>query len=140
MQFKTWIEQNQNEIIKRFDEMYPKAKPIVDGRIVLPNVDNLSSIKASLTDYYILKDIREFPIHGFAGKNSYYSPQEQKRVELLMQQIQSSNSISPVIIVEEKNGPYVLEGGHRIAALVELKAISIPALIVLDLESLISYV
>ncbi len=131
------INHQYDKITTQFNQMYPLAGHIVDGREVLPNIDNTSSISASLTDYHILKGIRDFPIHGFGGKNSFHSADDVRKVDRLMQQIKNSNQISPIIIVEEKNGPYILEGAHRMAALVELKAKSIPALIVLDMESLI---
>ena len=141
--FRQWLENDEENpdaevarLIDHFDKLYPRAGKLVDGRTVLPNIDNMSSIDASLTDYEILPGVRDFPIYDFGGKNSYYAADDQRRVEQLMQQIEQSKKISPVIIIEEKQGPYILEGGHRMAALVELKAVSVPALIVLDLESL----
>lgn len=137
MNFRTWLEENQEaDIIARFDKLYPRAGKTVDGRTVLPNIDNMSSIGSSLNEYEILPGVRDFPIHGFSGKRYYYAANDIRRVEELEQQIAHSKKISPLIIVEEKEGPYVLEGTHRMSALVELKATSCPALIVLDMESL----
>lgn len=133
MEFKRFVE-NQ-DIVNHFDNLYKRAGKFVDGREVLPDIPNTSSISSSLNEYEILPVVRDFPIYGFGGKKSYYSGSDQKRVEMLAAQIDQSKKISPIIIVEEKDGPYVLEGGHRIAALVELKAKSIPALIVIDMES-----
>ena len=138
MNFKLWLErldEGEMQLVQRFDKLYPKAGNMVDGRRVLSNIDNQSSISASLEDYYILPGVRDFPIYDFSGKAGYYSVSDHKRVDVLMQQIERSRSISPIIIAEEKNGPYIIEGGHRMAALVELKAVSIPALIVIDFES-----
>lgn len=143
--FRQWLENEEEDevaqavakLIAHYDQMYPRAGKLVDGRTVLPNIDNMSSIGATLTDYETLPGVRDFPIHGFGGKSSYYAADDQRRVVQLAAQIEQSKKISPIIIVEEKNGPYVLEGGHRISALVELKAKSIPALIVLDIENLL---
>ena len=123
-------------LVARFNREYPLAGPIVDGRAVRKSIPNTESIGASLEDYYVMKGVRDFPIHGFGGAESYYNAADQRHVRALAEQIRASNQVNPVIIVEERQGPYVLEGGHRISALVELKAKSIPALIVLDLESL----
>jgi hypothetical protein len=131
------LEENESEerIIQKFNLEYPLAGQIVNGLTVRSEIPNLSSISASLNEYFVLKGIRSFPIHGFTGKASYYNIKEQNRVTELAKTIKKSREINPLIIVEEKNGPYVLEGGHRISACVELKRKLVPALIVIDLES-----
>jgi len=53
----------------------------------------------------------------------------------LVKQIRESGEISPLIIVVEEEGPYVLEGSHRIDALSLLKANFFPALVVIDFEN-----
>ncbi|HUS48953.1 MAG TPA: hypothetical protein VMZ91_02210, partial [Candidatus Paceibacterota bacterium] len=45
-----------------------------------------------------------------------------------------SNWISPLIVVIDSEGPYILEGGHRYVALRELGFQSFPAVIVIDTE------
>ena len=134
-QLRVNAEDVEDALVEHFHKLYPVARSKVDGRDVLPNIDNLGSIRGFSENYIVLKGVRDFPIEGFGGKDSYYSASEQDRVEKLARAIQHSNAISPIIIVEEKNGPYVLEGGHRMSALVELGAVSIPALIVVDLAS-----
>jgi hypothetical protein len=48
----------------------------------------------------------------------------------------SSERIDPLIVVEDKEGPYILEGGHRFDALRILKTQSFSASVVMDLDSL----
>lgn len=123
------------QILTSVDKMYPVAGPIVGGLTVLQEVPNQASIGASVSDYQILPKIREFPLHGFGGASSYYAANDQQHCLALAKQIAASRQISPVIMVEEKAGPYVLEGGHRVSALIELKIMVVPAMIVVDIDS-----
>jgi SPP1 gp7 family putative phage head morphogenesis protein len=120
------------------DKKFPVAGATVDGREVTDEIDNMSSISASLTDYEILDGVREVKISDFEdnGKPSFYSTTEEERVKELAAEIKDSNTISPLIVVYDgdKRGPYVLEGGHRFDALKMLKAKSLPALVVIDTE------
>lgn len=119
---------------------YPRAGAVVDGRTVRAGpVDNTGSIAASLTDYTVLPGIREVPMTDFydAGyRPRQYSVSEQRRVDLLAEEIQFHNEIAPLIVVVDRDGPYVLEGAHRLNALQLLGARSFPALVVRDDESL----
>jgi len=110
----------------------------VSGLEVINDIPNMSSISASLTDYTILKGIREIPFSSFTqlGKLSFYSFSEKERTKELAQQIKYNKQIKPLIVVVDSEGPYVLEGGHRFDALRMLNIFSFPALIVLDNESL----
>jgi len=58
------------------------------------------------------------------------------RIRELMSQIEDSGEINPLIVVKDKEGLYVLEGGHRFDALRLMGVKSIPAQIVIDNESL----
>lgn len=113
------------------------ASEFVDGRKVLSNVPNTSSISASLNEYDALQGIREVPFSAFPdmGDLRYYSPEEEQRTKLLARAIKNSGEISPLIVVVDEQGPYILEGAHRFDALRELGASSFPALVVLDTES-----
>jgi hypothetical protein len=113
------------------------AGDVVDGRKVKIPVPNMSSIKASLEDYEVLEGIREVPLSKFSvtGKPKYYSVSEESRTKKLSQQIKDSGIISPLIVVEDNEGFYVLEGGHRFDALRELDAKSFPAVVVRDLST-----
>lgn len=110
----------------------------VDGRFVRSAIPNRASIAAELSNHKILPGVREVPFSAFTqmGPLSYYSTSEAARTKKLAEQIRQSREISPLIVVEDKEGPYVLEGGHRFDALRELGARSFPALVVLDLDSL----
>jgi hypothetical protein len=103
------------------------------GFRVRPDVPNMSSISASLTDYTVLPGIREVPLSVFhSGKPRYYSLAEERRTKDLARQIQASGELNPLIVVIDREGPYILEGGHRFDALRELGAKAFPAVVVLD--------
>lgn len=117
-------------------EKYKLAKAAVDG--VRSSIPNRSSSASSLDRYEVLPGVREVPFAAFdqLGPLSYYSVSEAKRTKDLAAQIRASGEIDPLIVVEDAEGPYVLEGAHRFDALRELKARAFPALVVLDLNSL----
>lgn len=69
----------------------------------------------------------------------YYSASEERITKDLAEQILLSKEVDPLIVVEDAEGPYILEGAHRFDALRELGAKSFPALVVLDLDSLAGY-
>lgn len=119
-------------------DKYKRAKAIVDDRVVRDAIPNRSSIEASLDNYEILPGAREVPFSAFTQMEplSYYSVSEQKRTKNLAEQILQSGEINPLIVVEDTEGPYILEGAHRFDALRELGARAFPALVVLDLNSL----
>jgi hypothetical protein len=119
-------------------DKYRRAKASVDGRMVRGAIPNRSSIGSSLTNYEVLPHVREVPLSAFTqmGPLSYYSISEEKRTKDLAAQILRSGEITPLIVVEDAEGPYILEGGHRFDALRELGARALPALVVLDLDSL----
>lgn len=122
-------------------QKYTRAAARVDGRTVLDDVPNTGSIDSSLDNYEVLPGIREVPFTAFdqldPGPPRYYhSTSEAKRTKQLAAQIRESAEISPLIVVEDAEGPYILEGGHRFDALRELGAQAFPALVVLDLDSL----
>ena len=121
---------NVKDIIRK----YPVAGSMVDGRSVLPNVDNMSSIGASLYHYGILRKIREVPMSDFYATGKHYSSRGTDRIKELAAEIQQSNEISPLIVVIDSKGPYVLEGATRLEALHILGAESFPALVVVDYD------
>lgn len=110
----------------------------VDGLKVRPDVPNMASIGSSLNTYKILRGIREVPFSAFADGDTtqYYSKQERDRTLDLASQIKESGEISPLIVVIDADGPYILEGGHRFDALRELSKTSFPALVVRDLDDI----
>lgn len=120
------------------EEKYPKAKERVDGRLVGDHIPNTSSISSTLENYKMLPGIREVPMHEFdqAPPLSFYSPAERERTEKLSSEISDSGRIDPLIVAEDNEGPYILEGGHRFDALRMLGAKSFPAIVARDLDSL----
>ena len=116
-------------------EKYPIAKDTVDGREVLEDIPNTASIESSLTDYDVLESIREIPMAGFESKltDLFYAADDMKKARDLAEKIKESGQISPLIVVEDKEGLYILEGAHRMGALNLIGAKSFPALVVRDL-------
>lgn len=116
---------------------YPKVRGLVDGRTILnPNhIPNEDSIDSSLDDYEILPGLREVPMSDFHLTGKHYSVQGTQRIEALAEKIQLSNKISPLIVVIDNEGPYILEGSTRVEALFRLNAKSFPALVVIDLDN-----
>jgi hypothetical protein len=113
-------------------DKYPEAGETVDGRTVGEDIDNVNSISASLYHYNDV-GIREIPMSEFDTETpTFYSKTERERTEQLAEEIKQSNRIDPLIVVTDKDGPYILEGGHRFDALKLLKANSFPALVVID--------
>ena len=119
-------------------DKYKSAGASVDGKLVRGTIPNRSSIASSLGSYEVLPGVREVPFSAFdqMGPLSYYSVTEEKRTKDLAAKIRASREINPLIVVEDAEGPYVLEGAHRFDALRELGARAFPALVVLDLDSL----
>jgi hypothetical protein len=113
------------------------ADETVDGRIVRKEIPNLSSIESSFNNYEILPDVKEIPLSIFENQNKpkYYSTSEEQRTKNLANQIKDSNEINPLIVAIDKDGPYILEGGHRFDALKELDAKSFPAIVVIDKDN-----
>ena len=114
----------------------PKAGDIVGGLKVVGDVDNIGSIGASLEDYYIYDNIRECSMSDFGEGGSSYSISENNKIRRLSKEISASRQISPLIVVIDKEGPYILEGSHRFDALHLLNIQSFPALLVLDQEGI----
>ena len=119
-------------------DKYALAGPYVDGRLVRDEVPNTGSIEASLEHYEVLPGIREVPFSAFTlmGPLEFNSASEEARTVELARRISETEELSPLIVVEDSKGPYILEGAHRFDALRILGATSFPALVVLDLESL----
>ncbi len=116
-------------------ESLPDVDGKVDGREVMEGgVPNEESIGSTLDDYEILPGIREISMDFFTYTPPY-SSSEMKRTKDLAARIKDSGQIAPLIIVEDAEGFYVLEGGHRFDALNMLGAKSFPALVVKDLSN-----
>ena len=115
----------------------PKAADTVGGLTVGKTVPNTSSIPATLTNYEELPGIREISFDELPsrGRDDYATTDDRAKVDKLVGEIRASGEIAPMIVVQEANNDaYVLEGGHRHAALKELGVTSFPALVVRDLD------
>jgi len=136
---KILIESLNNGFVALFESEavdYPKAGPVVSGLEVREDIPNMESISATLSDYKVLPGVREVPMAGFnaAPKDMFYAANDVKWTKELAEKIKESREINPLIIVVDKEGPYVLEGAHRISALYLLGIKSFPAIVVLDLS------
>lgn len=123
-------EQLDTSYSAKYPEIPEGAK--VDGREVIDNVDNMSSIAASIVNYLILEGIREVDFTQFD-----MPPHVTARTKALAQRIQQSGQLMPLIVGVDAQGPYIMEGSHRYDALKMLGAKSIPAVVVLDLDELL---
>jgi hypothetical protein len=133
--FKTVFEKTED--FPALAKQFPKASGKVDGRRVLKNVDNTSSIAATLYKWDVLPGIRRVKMKEFAGMGPFamfYAKNDHDRAKDLSRSIKESGEISPLIIVIDSEGPYILEGAHRYVALWHLKAKEFPALVVVDLD------
>ena len=98
-------------------------------------VPNQESIDASLDDFEVLPGIRRVPMSQFVGFGERgVQADRNRRVEQLRDEIQESGEIVPLILVEDNEGLYVLEGGHRADALAQLGVDEFPAMVVRDLS------
>lgn len=127
-----------NESVEENKE-YPKAGNIVDGLTVRKDVPNTDSISATFTKYKVLPGIREVPVSDFDASptNMFYSKSYLDRVKSLAEQIKNNKEINPLIVVihpDNLNEPYILEGGHRLAAMYTLGIKHFPALVVVDMD------
>lgn len=145
--YKNWYKRSQQQYLwnddpaldysnaesekEKWNLKYPKAGSIVSGLNVVGEIDNISSIEASLDNYYTYDSIREMPMSDF-GKGGSYSVEDNKKSKQLAEVIKKSKQISPLIAVVDEEGPYILEGSHRFDALQLLNIQSFPALLVLD--------
>ncbi len=120
---------------------FKKSGDIVDGRQVRGSVPNTESISASFNagESKTLPGIREIKmsdIETTKPRELFYAADDLRRVRKLTEEIKQSKEISPLIVVQDAEGLYILEGAHRLGALNEVGAKSFPALVVQDLKSL----
>jgi len=121
---------------KAKEQELDKKYPLVNGEIgdlqILSNIPNMSSIKSSIGQYKILFGIREVPMSDFTITGKSYSVSENERIRELAERIKVTKDISPLIVVVDEKGAYILEGAHIIDALYLLGYKSFPALVVID--------
>ena len=100
-------------------------------------VPNLGSIRSSLTNWEEVPGIQQIPISEFdsSPKDLFYAADDLARVRSLANEIRQSGEISPLIVVQDSEGYYILEGAHRLGALHEMGQPSVPALVIKDLDN-----
>jgi disulfide oxidoreductase YuzD len=111
-------------------------KEYLNGLKVTENIPNTESIDSSLYEYEVLDGIRIVPLSDFNAnpKDLFYAKNDIDRTKSLANKIKENKYIDPLIVVIDKEGPYILEGGHRLGALFLLNKKYFPALVVLDLN------
>lgn len=116
------------------ESKYTKAGSVVDGRRVRSEIPNMASIESSVENSTVLPGIYEIPLSEFEGglTGKHYSVSGNKRIAELADEISINKEINPLIVVIDKDGPYILEGSTRAEALYKSGAKSFPAKIVLD--------
>jgi hypothetical protein len=121
------------DLLSKFNKI---TNGLSDSRVVRDDIPNMSSIKASLTDYYIAYGIYDIPLSEFGNlSGKHYSKDGTDKINYLVDAIKASNEINPLIVVIDNEGLYILEGRHRSEALYKLGAKSLPAKLVIDKES-----
>lgn len=112
---------------------YGRAGRRVSGFEVGDRIPNIDSIGSSLGEYRTLPGVREVPMADLPTAGAGYADvRDQERVLELAAQIRESGRVDPLIVVVDSEGPYVLEGAHRLDALHLLGVKSFPALVVVD--------
>ncbi len=130
MERMSWLQKTANSgRVIDWAESYPVAGAIVDGRQVTDDIDNISSVRATIMWPTFLEDIREVPLSDFSAP-----PSVTPRTLALAEEIRNSNIIMPLIVAFDNRGPWILEGGHRYDALKIIGAHSFPAMVVVDSE------
>lgn len=111
-----------------------KAGDVVDGLKVRPDIPNMGSIKASLSNYEILPGIHAVKISDFGPEGPLTGNLNKldNRTRNLANEISQSKEINPLIVVYSGSGNYILEGSHRIDALDALNKKKIPVVAVID--------
>lgn len=118
-------------------EKYPLAGDKVSGLTVGSDISNTGSIDGYLSEYTVLEGVREIPLSDFETNlyKLFYAQDDVDRAKNLAARISENGYIDPLIIILDKEGVYILEGVHRLAALGILGVESLPALVVVDDES-----
>ena len=97
------------------------------------NIPNVSSVSASLDNWDELPGIREVHMNEFEGVTGRsYSVKGNKAIKNLADAIRSSGEITPLIVVIDIEGSYILEGSTRIDALKRLGVNEFPALVIIE--------
>lgn len=124
-----------DEAYEAADSRYAPNSGKADDLDVGEDIANTGSISAELgDDYTVLKSVRTVPLSDFnsAPKDLFYAADDHRMVRALAETIKHNNRIDPLIVVIDDQGPYILEGAHRLGALHLLGKKEFPALVVID--------
>lgn len=127
------------ELVAKYSAMYPRAGAEVDGFAVREGIPNTDSISSSLDWYEELPGVRVVPTAGFSGCGKYAAADSARWCRQLAAILAESREINPIIVGVDghEDGPWVIEGNHRSGAMKDLGVAHVPALVVLDLDSLL---
>ena len=128
--------------IEQWDARYPVAGSTVSGLSVGSEIPNTESISAGMDNWKELPGIRELPLVDFgsgAPREVFYAANDIQSSRRLAEEIRNSGWVAPLIVGIDKGmdgvvRPYIMEGLHRLVALHELGAQTLPALVVMDLS------
>ena len=125
-----------NEIFDQPSYKTTHVGQVIDGLVVGDNIPNTSSISATFTDYDITPGIHVIPMGELDTNlsNMFYARNDMRWARELATEIETNGYIDPLIVVQDAQGLYILEGGHRFAALCILKKKEFPAMVVRDLD------
>lgn len=98
-------------------------------------IPNRESIASTFTEYRVL-GVVDVLMEWFQSDphELFYAANDIERCERLAAEIAESGRIDPLIVAFDDDGPYILEGAHRLGALHLLGATEFPALLVEDLS------
>lgn len=109
-----------------------KAGDKAGGLEVRAHVPNLASIEASFTHPKVEPGIQAIPMEAFDPNyiRGVKARALDAHTQSLKEQIHASKEINPLIVGRDKEGLYIVEGGHRFDALIHLGAKIVPAVVV----------
>jgi hypothetical protein len=127
---------NPAEVYSKYlDTTLPRAPRKLDGLDVGTEIHNVESIRATLEEYDELRGVRVVQLDAFGAKSVaqlFYSVSDHRRCERLAELIAHNERIDPLIVAFDAEGPYIIEGAHRLGALMLLRKAALPALVVVD--------
>jgi hypothetical protein len=121
-------------ILKTATTEFPIAPAVLDGLQVGSKVNNMGSIASTYSreDYRVLEGIRSIPMTAVDSdpRHLFYAKNDFDHARRLAEEINTNGRIDPLILVVDPEGPYILEGAHRLGALHMLGKTHFPALVV----------
>lgn len=127
------------EVYARYlDATLPRATRQIDGLDVGTEIHNRDhSIDATLEEYEVLSAVRVVKLEAFEAKSVgdlFVAANDHRHCEQLAEKIDRNKRIDPLIVAFDAEGPYIIEGAHRLGALMLLGKNALPALIVVDMS------